>query len=508
VWFGRRPPWGAMAVPLYMRADRAIIKRQQQEFAHETLVASQIDQFKVEQKGLWENRTDVVVRNNRVKSKAAALEAQHRASLQDRRKKLAAKLHAEQKAYEKEMVDREETPQQRMDRMASRAYELKKRREDERKAIVQEKLYQQWRSGLDDLRTMDSKIVELKTVADRDYQLDEKAAMMAEEKAHDEFYDRLWHEGYLAKIEREEREKELKRERNEQQKKTLAVQLQMKDSKVKEEQQQEELEADEMKKLWKAQEVEEQQAVIRDRILAKEERKKADEYMAIQQANKAEEERLDREFDRQFIDGVLERERKLSEQEEAERQKARKKAVEYTEALKKEMAKKAESEELLIRLQHQESERQWQKRYEQWEKEEMARRGLMEEVYNDRADQVRLKQEMRERLKAELEKERDMAEAEVKRLKAIEKERIEGEALVQKRHQEELFRQMDYHQVQRHRQLQQHAIEQRQAAIAEEKVRRAVASEKEKAHSIMRDVMEKRQTKNASTRNTVAPWEK
>lgn len=28
------------------------------------------------------------------------------------------------------------------------------------------------------------------------------------------------------------------------------------------------------------------------------------------------------------------------------------------------------------------------------------------------------------------------------------------------------------------------------------------------AHSIMRDVMEKRQTKNASTRNTVAPWEK
>lgn len=46
----------------------------------------------------------------------------------------------------------------------------------------QEKLYQQWRSGLDDLRTMDSKIVELKTVADRDYQLDEKAAMMAEER--------------------------------------------------------------------------------------------------------------------------------------------------------------------------------------------------------------------------------------------------------------------------------------------------------------------------------------
>merc|ERR1719188_2177087 len=156
-----------------------------------------------------------VIRNNKVKSKASAIEAQHKQRLQERRKKLAQKLHAEQKAYEKEMVDREETPQQRMDKMAVRAYELKKRREDERKAVVQEKLYQQWRAGIDDLRTMDSEIVQLKVIADRDFQLDEKAAMKQEEKAHDEFYDRLWHEGYLAKIEREEREKEMKRERNE-----------------------------------------------------------------------------------------------------------------------------------------------------------------------------------------------------------------------------------------------------------------------------------------------------
>merc|ERR1719188_1063700 len=200
-----------------------------------------------------------VVRNNRVKSKAAALEAQHKASLQERRQKLAIKLDSEQKAYEKEMVDREETPQQRMDKMAVRAYELKKRREDERKAVVQEKLYQQWRAGIDDLRTMDSNIVQLKVIADRDFQLDEKAVQQQEEKAHDEFYDRLWHEGYLAKIEREEREKEMKKERNDQQTKTLAVQLSMKEARVQEEKVQEELEAGEMKLLWAAQEQEEKE---------------------------------------------------------------------------------------------------------------------------------------------------------------------------------------------------------------------------------------------------------
>lgn len=78
------------------------------------------------------------------------------------------------------MVDREETPQQRMDKMAERALDLKKRREDERQAIVQEKLYQQWRSSIDDMRSMDQKIVQLKTIADRDFQLDEKDAQRAE----------------------------------------------------------------------------------------------------------------------------------------------------------------------------------------------------------------------------------------------------------------------------------------------------------------------------------------
>merc|ERR1740121_691236 len=276
---------------------------------------------------------------------------------------------------------------------------------------------------------------------------------------------------------------------------------------VQEDKEKEAVEAEEMKKLWAAQEKEEKEAAVQAVVNAKKERKKADEYMAIQQAQRGEEERIEKEFDRNFVHGVLERERKLTEKEEEEKRRAKKKAIEFTEALKCEMARKAESEEQLIKLQHEETERQWAKRYEQWEKEELARRGLMEEVYSDRAEQVKLKQEMRDQLKDEMERERVMAEKEVKRLEAIEQERMEGEALVQKRHQEELFRQMDFHQVQRHRQLQQHAIEQRQAAIAEEKIRRAVEAEKKKAHNIMREVMDRRATQRPHA-TTTAPWDK
>merc|ERR1740138_1281225 len=161
----------------------------------------------------------------------------------------------------------------------------------------------------------------------------------------------------------------------------------------------------------------------KDQESAEAEQKKADEYMHIQQAQRAEEERMEREFDKNFVNSVLERERKLAEMEEEEKAKAKRKAVEFTEALKIEMAKKAESEEQLIKLQHEESERQWQKRFTQWEVEEMARRNLMEEVYSDRAEQVKLKQQMRDHVKAEMDKERGAVEAEVKRLEAIEKER-------------------------------------------------------------------------------------
>eukprot|EP00929_Paragymnodinium_shiwhaense_P083261 TRINITY_DN442_c0_g1_i2.p1 TRINITY_DN442_c0_g1~~TRINITY_DN442_c0_g1_i2.p1 ORF type:complete len:473 (-),score=247.25 TRINITY_DN442_c0_g1_i2:159-1577(-) len=469
---------------LMFRADRAILKRQQDEQHHERRVAQGLETFKVEQKGLWENKMVDVIRNNRVKEKVNVIEAQQKHELAARRRRLAKMLSEEQASYESEMADKEETPQQRMDKMAMRAYELKKRRED-------------------------SKIVELKTLAARDFQLQEKQVIRDEDKSHDDFYDRLWHEGYMAKIEREEREHQMREERNDQQKATLAVQLQMKKELLDEEKQKEAEEVEELKKLWAAQEQEEKDIVVQGKVRAKQERAKADEYMAVQQAQRAEEERLEKEFDKEFVSSVLTRERKLAEMEEAEMSKAKKKAIEYTEALKVEMARKAESDAELVRMQAEETEKQWAKRYVQWEKEEMARRNLMTEVFTDRAEQVNLKKQMRQRLKDEAAGERDAIKAEIERLDALEQEREAGEKLISKRHQEELFRQMDFHQVQRHRQIQQHAIEQRQAAIAEEKIRRAVAGEKKAATRIMKEVLDKRAEEAAKSKQSLqAPWDR
>merc|ERR1711959_457895 len=161
---------------------------------------------------------------------------------------------------------------------------------------------------------------------------------------------------------------------------------------------------------------EEKDALVREKIFAKEERKKADEYAAIQRAQRDEEVELEKAQDKAFVAAVLSKEKALSEKEAYEKEKAKQKSKEFNEALKIEMARKAASEEELIRLQEEESERQHAKRYAQWEKEELARRDLMTEVYHDRAEQVRLKQEMRDHLKNEVVRDRERMDIEVERL--------------------------------------------------------------------------------------------
>lgn len=240
---------------------------------------------------------------------------------------------------------------------------------------------------------------------------------------------------------------------------------------------------------------------MRGKIFAREERKKMDEFAAIQRGQRDEEARLEAQQDKDFVLGVLAREKALEMQEEAEKQKARQKAVEFTEALKLEMAKKAESEEKLLELQRDESERQWQKRYAKWEKEELARRGLLKDVYEGRAEQVRFKQEVRDRLKSEVAGDYDKIMEESKRLDEIDAEKERAEGALRKRHQEELFRQMDFREAQRQKDKQLAAIEQRQAAIAEEKLRRALEVEKKRASEVMEAVQQNRK-KNA----VLAPW--
>lgn len=176
------------------------------------MVQNNLDQWKVEGKAHWENKTVETIRNNRVKNKVEELITSQRvAAMDERRAKLQTLYDEERKVYEFELGElTKPNPQKAQQEMATRAYELKKRREDEKTEFVQEKLYQQWREGIDELRHADAKLFELQVTYERGVQKDEKIARQEDEAREKMIYDALWQEGYHAKVERELREKEVR----------------------------------------------------------------------------------------------------------------------------------------------------------------------------------------------------------------------------------------------------------------------------------------------------------
>merc|ERR1740138_1836602 len=143
---------------------------------------------------------------------------------------------------------------------------------------------------MDELRHADSKLFELETMAARD-----------------------WQEGYMAKVEREERENALKHFRNSEANDTLAQQVAYKRAHEAAEREQLAEEKANMRALW---------AQAGKKIASGVERKKVDAFMYIQREERERKEHEDKEEDRQFVQSVLAKERALAEKEEADRQRA------------------------------------------------------------------------------------------------------------------------------------------------------------------------------------------
>lgn len=98
----------------------------------------------------------------------------YRANLETRRDKLAALLANEDRMYEHEFNEKQETPEQVRAAMFERLQSLKGEREEERQALVQRKLDQRFKMSNDALRKEDSKFYVMGTQVEREKQLIDK----------------------------------------------------------------------------------------------------------------------------------------------------------------------------------------------------------------------------------------------------------------------------------------------------------------------------------------------
>jgi hypothetical protein len=213
-----------------IRPDRSVIERQKREAKEEALMASNKVDFLLKKKAIWEGKTSETIHGNKIRNKVAQLIGEEReAALHERRKKLSSLYLSEKAEWERDLAKAvQPDPEKQKAEMASKAYALKKRREDERTQIVQEKLYQQWREGIDELRAQDQKLFSLQVTYERGVQADEKEERENQEKRENAIYDALWQEGYHAKVERELREAEVRGKLQGQVTATLGEQIKLK----------------------------------------------------------------------------------------------------------------------------------------------------------------------------------------------------------------------------------------------------------------------------------------
>ena len=135
-----------------------------------------------------------------------ALKAQAEANVDARRRKLAAKLHAEELALQNELVANQVTPEERRAALERRAVDLVRRREEERVAFAEQMLYRQWRDGCDGVRQGDSHAQLRAALEGRSSQLEEKAAARETAAREHAAFEVMYEAERLKKEERHARE--------------------------------------------------------------------------------------------------------------------------------------------------------------------------------------------------------------------------------------------------------------------------------------------------------------
>jgi fused signal recognition particle receptor len=94
----------------------------------------------------------------------------------------------------------------RLQRTLALARQNKAEREDRRRQFAQEQYMRQWRSGCDDLRTLDSEAYARFTKEEQDKQRGQRAALNAEERAEEARWLDVWEQDRQRKLQREQEE--------------------------------------------------------------------------------------------------------------------------------------------------------------------------------------------------------------------------------------------------------------------------------------------------------------
>nr|XP_017520951.1 cilia- and flagella-associated protein 53 [Manis javanica] len=167
------------------------------------------DRFKVE----WDQHNDRKFMDSLVKARIKDAMQGYIINTEERRNKLRELLASEENEYFTEMQLKEETIEEKIDRMREKTRLLKEKKEKERQDFVAEKLEQQFRECCEELRAELFCIHQKKVCEERKAQIAFNEELKRQKLVEEHMFSKLWEEDRLAKEKREaekaKRQKEL-----------------------------------------------------------------------------------------------------------------------------------------------------------------------------------------------------------------------------------------------------------------------------------------------------------
>mmetsp|Transcript_22655 Transcript_22655/g.55923 ORF Transcript_22655/g.55923 Transcript_22655/m.55923 type:complete len:487 (-) Transcript_22655:44-1504(-) len=403
---------------------------------------SKIDE-KLENLALWEHKTATKIQRNAISTKINTITRDLEDHLNARRAKLAEMLNQESDEYTRELQALEETPEMRRDRLKSRARELIRRREQEKREFAQLMRERQFRESCDAFREHDGVQLLRECMHSRDKALEERL----ERKQLQREEDAMWHQKLLALIrsaeEREAADKTRETDLRSEMLRTLEEQVRELKARKEEDERLKQEEARLMKERFELDLIEARQREEERQKMFAEKKVAIAKHNQILRAEKEAEIRRQQEEDLALLNAMLEKERQAEEAEQTYKSQLRAQAREYQAQLIELMKKEAVDEAASEAIRKAEQDKAWRKREEVWEKERAARERLMKDVMEVRKEQLkeRLESNKRGREIALIERERMMAEVEDMEHQDALNAAIR--ANIQKQHQAELIKQIE-----------------------------------------------------------------
>ncbi|KAM9371604.1 trichoplein keratin filament-binding protein [Phaethornis superciliosus] len=357
--------------------------------------------------------------------------------LEERRGRLRRLLGEEREALAGELRELRRDGGPELCGMRQRSQELRAGREERRRKVAEQLLYEHWRRNTAELREVESELHKKHVVEAWGDQIMQKNKQEATELEEKKRYENEYETARREALQRMRQEEE--RRRVEEKKQAEVLLQQMEELKLQEtearklKKEQENL----LKQQWELENLEEERKKMEEQRKKKELGRFLKHQCDVQLQRRAQQIQQELETDRQILLSLLEKEDEDQQRRCTRRERAVADAAWMKRVIEEQLQLEKEREAELQTIFKEEAKKVWEKREEEWEREKKARDRLMTEVLAGRQHQIQEKMELNRRAQEESIKYREQLIRELEEAKEQRrKEKEQEEELKTARRQE------------------------------------------------------------------------